>query len=128
MKYAAAVAALMFGAQASDNFLNEIVDGPIAELARKNGGIWKTCPKTTAEQNFDKEKYVGVWYELHRAKVQTQEDGECVTATYSSRDDGLVGVENSHASMTTKTRSRTQMITSTRTSITSKRRWERLRR
>ena len=60
-------------------------------------GIWKSCPETQIEQNFDKERYLGSWYELHRSKKQNFEDGECQLAVYTDRSDGLLGVENSQA-------------------------------
>lgn len=102
---ACVIAALVFGAEAAtSSFLQEgvdevsqMIDGPMAVSDVE--GIWKSCPNTQAQQNFDKEKYLGAWYELHRAKVQNIEDGECVRAVYSARDDGLIGVENSQAKM-----------------------------
>ena len=72
----------------------QVVDGLMKGFESKDGDIWKTCPKTDIAQNFDQEKYLGTWYELHRAKVQSQEDGECVRAVYSVRDDGYIGVNN----------------------------------
>ena len=44
--------------------------------------------------NFDADKYLGVWYELRRAKNIPFEDGECVTAQYSKKDDGYIKVDN----------------------------------
>lgn len=103
MKSAASIvaaAALVTGTEASNEFLNDVVESSI-ELAAKNGltsgSIWKSCPKTQVVQDFDVEKYLGTWYELHRAYEQNQEDGECSMAQYTTRDDGLIGVTNSQA-------------------------------
>ena len=56
-----------------------------------------TCPKTLVEQDFDLEKYLGNWYELHRSKGQTGETGECATQNITTRSDGLLGIENAES-------------------------------
>ena len=84
MKYAA-VCALLFsasGVDAQQNFLQdsisdftnlaedsiqEVTDFA-ADITPAVSSIWKSCPKTNVQQNFDKERYLGTWYELHRAK------------------------------------------------------------
>ena len=62
----------------------------IKSLASSSG-----CPKAQTVQDFDFEKYQGVWYEMLRSKGNTFEKGDCVTANYSMRDDGYVRVVNS---------------------------------
>ena len=52
------------------------------------------CPNPELLEDFDKDAYLGVWYELRRAKNIPFETGECVTAQYSLRDDGYIRVEN----------------------------------
>ena len=99
---AAALCALLFttsGVDAQQSFLQDGID-TVTDLV--NGvpevqSFWKTCPKTHVQQDFDKERYLGTWYELHRAKKQNFEDGECSRAVYTDRDDGLIGVENTQA-------------------------------
>lgn len=53
------------------------------------------CPNAQPQQNFDLDRYLGRWYETYRSKSISFEDGECVTAEYSKRDDGQVRVFNS---------------------------------
>ena len=52
------------------------------------------CPNPDLLETFDPQQYLGVWYELRRANNIPFEDGECVTAKYTERDDGYIGVEN----------------------------------
>ena len=52
------------------------------------------CPRPELVQNFDSDRYLGVWYELRRDKEIVFETGECVTAEYSLNDDGTVKVDN----------------------------------
>ena len=98
----AAISALLFSAtavEANQNFLQDGIQA-VSDLAEETPviqSIWKSCPKTQILQNFDKERYLGTWYELHRAKKQAFEDGECSRAVYTDRDDGKIGVENTQA-------------------------------
>lgn len=52
------------------------------------------CQRTTLQANFDASQYLGVWHELYREQDIPFEDGECVTAEYSLKDDGTVRVLN----------------------------------
>ena len=54
------------------------------------------CPSLTDTdlEKYDADNYLGIWYELRRAKNIPFEDGECVTAQYTKRDDGLIKVDN----------------------------------
>ena len=49
------------------------------------------CPRTALVANFDSSKYLGVWYEMYRAKSVPFETGECVTAQYSLKPDFFLG-------------------------------------
>ncbi|XP_055602188.1 apolipoprotein D-like [Uranotaenia lowii] len=54
------------------------------------------CPQYPVVQNFDVERYLGLWYEIKRYEQFFQLDGECVTAQYSiNEEDGSVRVFNS---------------------------------
>jgi apolipoprotein D and lipocalin family protein len=43
---------------------------------------------------FDKDKYLGKWYEIARMDFKYEKNLDNVTATYSLRDDGLIKVDN----------------------------------
>jgi apolipoprotein D and lipocalin family protein len=45
--------------------------------------------------DLDLQRYLGTWYEVASTKPLFQRDCVCVTAAYSLRDDGKVGVANS---------------------------------
>lgn len=54
-----------------------------------------TIPKgITAIQNFDKEKYLGLWYEIARMDFRFERDLNNVTATYSLNKNGSIRVDN----------------------------------
>ena len=57
-------------------------------------GIWfGSCPSTDFTKTVDFNSYLGRWYEIQRDSATPFETfGSCVTATYSARDDGDVGV------------------------------------
>mmetsp|Transcript_23119 Transcript_23119/g.30795 ORF Transcript_23119/g.30795 Transcript_23119/m.30795 type:complete len:216 (+) Transcript_23119:58-705(+) len=52
------------------------------------------CPRPYLLDTFNADDYLGIWYELRRSKNIPFEDGECVTAQYSYRDDGYIKVDN----------------------------------
>lgn len=52
-----------------------------------------TSPLQTAA-SVDLERYAGLWHEAARLPNQFERDCIAATATYSRRDDGLVGVRN----------------------------------
>ena len=54
------------------------------------------CPSLndTYFKGYEPDEYLGIWYELRRSKNIPFEDGECVTAQYSKRDDGKIKVDN----------------------------------
>ena len=51
-------------------------------------------PEIQPVQNFDINKYLGVWYEIARLDNSFQESMQNVTATYSLRKDGGINVLN----------------------------------
>lgn len=54
-----------------------------------------TIPKgATAIKEFDKEKYLGKWYEIARLDFKYERGLNNTTAEYSIRDDGKIKVEN----------------------------------
>jgi len=55
----------------------------------------RTIPKgATAVRPFEKEKYLGKWYEIARLDFKYEKDLNNTTAEYSVREDGLIGVKN----------------------------------
>ena len=56
----------------------------------------QSCPKIQVVQNFDKDQYLGRWYELYRNKVVPFQKYDCTTAKYSLKPNGYVKVENSN--------------------------------
>jgi apolipoprotein D and lipocalin family protein len=56
---------------------------------------FQTLPKgATPVKPFDKEKYLGKWFEIARLDYKWEKDLSNVTATYSLRDDGTIKVDN----------------------------------
>uniref|UniRef100_A0A8C5H2H1 Apolipoprotein D n=1 Tax=Gouania willdenowi TaxID=441366 RepID=A0A8C5H2H1_GOUWI len=51
------------------------------------------CPKPAVQANFDATRYVGEWYEIQKLPAAFQK-GECGTATYTLKSEGVVGVLN----------------------------------
>lgn len=58
------------------------------------GGCVSIPEGTTAAQPFTLDRYLGRWYEIARLDHGFEEGLDCVTATYSTRDDGGVRVLN----------------------------------
>ncbi|NDC42310.1 MAG: lipocalin, partial [Chitinophagia bacterium] len=54
-----------------------------------------------AVQPFDKNKYLGTWYEIARFDFRFEKDLNNVTATYTLRDDGAIRVDNKGYDTTT---------------------------
>jgi apolipoprotein D and lipocalin family protein len=51
-------------------------------------------PPLQTVAGVDVERYLGTWYELARYPNSFQKECEAVTATYTKREDGLIGVLN----------------------------------
>lgn len=55
----------------------------------------KTIPeKAQAVQNFEKEKYLGKWYEIARLDFKFEKGLNNTTAEYSLKEDGMIKVRN----------------------------------
>ena len=65
-------------------------------LALTAHGKWSFgwCPTTSLEADFDKNQYIGTWYEIARDSNIVFEYGDCVQARYSVLDDGKIRVFN----------------------------------
>ncbi|MXV37069.1 lipocalin [Flavobacteriaceae bacterium Ap0902] len=48
----------------------------------------------TTVNELDKEQYLGTWYEIQRFPHSFEKDLQCVTATYTLREDGKINVLN----------------------------------
>merc|ERR1712151_784978 len=56
---------------------------------------WGRCPATFVEgKQFERDAYLGKWYEIARHKSTPFQKGDCGTATYSINDAGNIRVEN----------------------------------
>ena len=56
--------------------------------------IYGSCQEPEVQQNFDLNRYLGLWYESRRDTDCAYESGICVTASYSMNADGTVRVRN----------------------------------
>lgn len=52
------------------------------------------CPQVKVVQDFDVEAYLGKWYEYEKYPFLFEIGGKCITAQYTMRPDGTVGVYN----------------------------------
>ncbi|XP_071441077.1 apolipoprotein D-like [Hetaerina americana] len=78
-------------------YLMPTVDAQVPFLAR--------CPRVDTRADFLPEKYLGKWYEAERYFAIFELGGKCVTANYSMKDDGIIGVVNQQISSLTGIRS-----------------------
>ena len=54
------------------------------------------CEHVEVQENFDLDRYTGLWYEIeHDCKFFWEKSGECITAHYSQNEDGTITVWNS---------------------------------
>jgi len=58
------------------------------------GGCAHIPEGATAIKGFDKEKYLGKWYEIARLDFKYEKDLNNTTAEYSAREDGYIEVTN----------------------------------
>eukprot|EP00354_Favella_ehrenbergii_P009018 CAMPEP_0170464974 /NCGR_PEP_ID=MMETSP0123-20130129/9491_1 /TAXON_ID=182087 /ORGANISM="Favella ehrenbergii, Strain Fehren 1" /LENGTH=168 /DNA_ID=CAMNT_0010730753 /DNA_START=30 /DNA_END=536 /DNA_ORIENTATION=+ len=56
--------------------------------------VFRSCQKPDVQQDFDLDRYLGLWYEARRDKDCAYEGGICNTASYSMNDDGSIRVLN----------------------------------
>ena len=52
------------------------------------------CPNPDLQENFDRERYLGRWYEMFRHYDVPYEYGDCATATYSERTFNRFEIDN----------------------------------
>lgn len=52
------------------------------------------CPVYQPMANFDKERFLGTWYEVERYFTVTELASRCIAATYERRADGKIWVNN----------------------------------
>ena len=56
---------------------------------------WGNCPEYQRQPNFNKEAYMGTWYNLYKNYLNFYELGSyCVTANYKLNEDGSIRVYN----------------------------------
>lgn len=60
-----------------------------------NGNYRDTSVPMESVSRFDAERYAGLWYEIARFPNRFERDCTAVTAEYTLRDDGRIGVRNS---------------------------------
>ncbi|KAG8037733.1 hypothetical protein G9C98_005944 [Cotesia typhae] len=78
-------------------FTSVVINGALAQSFNLG-----PCPKVNTVENFDIERYSGLWYEYERSFLMIFElGGKCVTANYSANSDGTVNVVNSQISSIT---------------------------
>ena len=73
-----------FQRQGNDEFLN-LKEPNTTEVP--NGYFGQLCPEYQRMPNFDKNRYLGRWYEGFRDSRIRFEKGECVTADYTDPGD-----------------------------------------
>lgn len=54
------------------------------------------CPDHQAVKNFEREKFLGTWYELERYFTVSEVGTKCITATYERRPDGKIYINNAY--------------------------------
>jgi apolipoprotein D and lipocalin family protein len=52
------------------------------------------CPEYDAMPDFDKEKFMGTWYEVERYFSVTDVVSKCISADYERKADGQIYVKN----------------------------------
>ncbi|XP_042900923.1 apolipoprotein D [Parasteatoda tepidariorum] len=63
------------------------------------------CPDVPVKQNFDVNKYVGVWYEIEKYPMPFESGLKCITANYTAKDDYVVVVNAGISERTGKVQS-----------------------
>ena len=53
-----------------------------------------SCPVYDPMENFDKDKFLGTWYETERYFTVTELASRCIAATYERRPDGYIWINN----------------------------------
>lgn len=52
------------------------------------------CPEYDAMADFDKEQFMGTWYEIERYFTVTEVASKCISANYERRADNKIYVNN----------------------------------
>lgn len=52
------------------------------------------CPELDAMPDFDKNRFLGTWYETERYFTVTEVVSKCISADYEKRADGNIYVKN----------------------------------
>lgn len=63
-----------------------LVEGQVPAFGR--------CPEFEAMPNFEKEQFLGTWFEVERYFTVTEVVSKCITADYERRADGKIYVNN----------------------------------
>uniref|UniRef100_A0A2A4JTA8 Lipocalin/cytosolic fatty-acid binding domain-containing protein n=1 Tax=Heliothis virescens TaxID=7102 RepID=A0A2A4JTA8_HELVI len=67
-----------------------------------------SCPDMKAMDNFDAARYMGKWYEAEKYFFVFEFGGKCITADYTLKENGVVGVVNKQINILSGTQSEIQ--------------------
>lgn len=65
-------------------------------LVRAQVPSFGRCPEFDAMPAFDKEAFLGTWYEIERYFTVTEVVSKCISANYEKRADGKIYVNNAY--------------------------------
>lgn len=65
-------------------------------LVRAQVPSFGRCPEFDAMPAFDKETFLGTWYEIERYFTVTEVVSKCIAANYEKRVDGKIYVNNAY--------------------------------
>jgi apolipoprotein D and lipocalin family protein len=63
-------------------------------LAQAQVPSFGRCPEYEAMPDFNKERFLGTWYETERYFTVTEVVSKCISANYERRADGKIYVNN----------------------------------
>ncbi|KAJ8736580.1 hypothetical protein PYW08_007236 [Mythimna loreyi] len=67
-----------------------------------------SCPDMKVMENFDASRYLGKWYEAEKYFFLFEFGGKCITADYSLKENGVVGVVNKQINILSGTQTEIQ--------------------
>ncbi|WP_316737147.1 lipocalin family protein [Pedobacter aquatilis] len=77
------------------NYRNAVLAATLAIIVVSLQSCSVSIPKgATAVKPFQKDKYIGKWYEIARMDFKFEKDLNNVTATYTEKEDGTIKVDN----------------------------------
>lgn len=76
------------------SYITLIVLISIFNLAQSQVPGFGRCPAVSIVQNFDVQRYMGLWYEIRKYPFIFQLGGRCTTAEYTLQPDSTVKVVN----------------------------------